>query len=107
MSGGRRCGSAQKRRLKRNLLTLQGGRCFWCGRNIHLDKDNGRFSDWLATLDHLDERDSPNRGRFTNVMQRRRVLACLRCNNDRAAKPLPERLLMADQAAWSLQREHA
>jgi hypothetical protein len=94
--------SIEKRRQRPILLAMQNGECFWCG--IKLNTTNSRRRDY-ATFDHLDERDSPNRGRFTNIPQvRRRVLACAHCNNDRAQRPLSERLMMADQAAWTLMR---
>lgn len=97
--------SHRKRTLRRNLWALQKGLCFWCDRPMSQDR-KARHS---ATLDHLDERDSPHRGSFTNQRNRSRriVLACARCNHDRATHPLEHRLMMADQATWSLTKLEA
>lgn len=102
-----RCSAEERRRLRRTLWPLQGGRCFWCGVTLLLEKLPGKR--WrFATIDHLDEKDSPNRGRFTHLPSskrpRRKVLSCAHCNNDRSRSPLEHRLLMADQATWMLER---
>lgn len=79
--------NARMKRRKEKLLQLQGGRCFWCGRQVTTDfeqKPGARPPENLATIDHLDSRYSPLRGKFNGLRMARTVLACWRCNNDRA-----------------------
>lgn len=90
-----RISNPRKRILRKNLMAIQDGRCFWCHK--HMEKN--------VTLDHLDEKDSPNRGQFCGV--RRVVLACAKCNHSRSRYSLEHRLMMADQAFWMLQRLEA
>lgn len=40
----------------------------------------------MATLDHLDDRFSPQRGTFENKGEERTVLACAECNERRGAE---------------------
>lgn len=96
-----RCGARKRRRLRPILYRRQGGTCFWCGVSLLLvtqPQERWRY----ATIDHIDEKDSPNKGKHSG--KRRKVLACGPCNHDRAHHPLEVRLMMADQAAWSLER---
>ena len=73
----------RKRRQVARLFREQKGLCFWCKKLMILfDKAKIRrhrsLPQNLATIDHLDDRYSPNRGKFAG--QRRRVLACKHCN---------------------------
>lgn len=61
-------------------------------------------ADNRATIDHLFERDNPARANGKGGKERRKVLACFRCNNDRSSLPLEHRLLITDQAMWTLGR---
>lgn len=62
-----------------------GGICHWCGCKTWL-KPAGQptksFAPLMATRDHLDDRFSSERGTFPG--RYRLVLACNRCNNERA-----------------------
>lgn len=73
-------------RQRHRLYVVQEGKCYWCGIvMVLLDPPrHQRYPANLATLDHLDSRWSPLRGKFPG--QPRRVLACLSCNNRRAAE---------------------
>lgn len=98
-----RVSTKRKHILRQNLWVLQGGNCFWC--NVPLSEED--WSDRYRTFAHLDERDSPNKNRFNGKKVRRIVLACWCCNNDRANYSLEHRLMMADQATWSLTKLEA
>jgi hypothetical protein len=77
--------SQEFRAQRLRMCVEQGWKCWWCKRqmlnpetfpHIHpLPPD-------MATTDHLDDRFSPDRGKFPG--QRRRVAACWKCNNDRS-----------------------
>ena len=65
------------------LWNRQDGLCFWCGcKMVRLEPQAKRkqFPDNACTLDHLDDKFDPERGKKTG---RRRVLACRKCNQDR------------------------
>lgn len=64
--------------------------CHWCGvltiiMPQHLKK-HGPVPDNAATIDHLFSRLDPRRFRSHMTMERRHVLACRKCNNQRGAE---------------------
>lgn len=72
-------------RLKCTLYRDQNGLCHWCGCELLLRKGGAKekqMPENLATLDHLDDRFSIDRGSH-GYGTLRKVLACWRCNNDR------------------------
>jgi len=73
----------RRRRKRAHLHRRQGGRCYWCGCLTILIENNdpGNQPDDLATLDHLDDRFSPERGKRSGEW--RIVMACRLCNNER------------------------
>lgn len=77
--------SAKRRRQRAALFALQGGRCFWCGASMTLPAypplRHRRPPANEATIDHLDSRWSPERGRHNG--ESRHVLACWDCNGRR------------------------
>lgn len=84
---------AQERRQKLALFERQNGLCFYCKQHMILSfappthaKENPR----RATLEHLDHRWSPDRGRHSG--EYRRVLACHECNGKRGAEYLAANL---------------
>lgn len=89
--------TSHRRRQRALMWKLQGGRCFWCDRLTVLPPvGEGRrkfIPDNEATIDHLDSRLSPERGRHPGKY--RRVMACLLCNNRR--REWNVRLLPQDQ----------
>ena len=72
------------RRRKRKLYRRQKGRCFWCGCQMRFPPSGHteRPEATMATIEHLDDRFSPLRGKFSNGVERT-VLACLKCNQKR------------------------
>lgn len=67
------------------LWREHNGRCHWCPRVTQLLRRGPREGQPpldMATIDHLDDRFSPERGRHPG--KRRQVLACWECNNRRA-----------------------
>lgn len=87
-------GNENRHRKRVWLWHRQRGACYWCHRSIVIINKYLKYPpDNLATFEHLDSRLSPERGRHPG--ERRVVLACLRCNNERAhaeerALPLAE-----------------
>lgn len=88
-----------KRRQVALLFRRQNGLCHWCKRlMVIFDKAlhgirHTPLPDDLATIDHLDDRFSPERGKRPG--EYRRVLACNACNRKRgqesqAARPIEE-----------------
>ena len=77
-------GQTLKLRSRYRLWRAQNGRCHFCGvQTVFPDKGNGKQTpkpNW-ATLEHLDDRYSPNRGKYPGDY--RRVMACWQCNHDR------------------------
>ena len=73
-------------RLSRQRLRLcfeQLWECWWCGRLVQIVECNdGKLPDDAATIDHLDSRLNPLRGKSRG---RRRVMACHACNHERGA----------------------
>lgn len=67
------------------LFSEQNGRCCWC--NGEMIPTNGKHIKHqpanLATLEHLDDKWSPMRGKWPPGTKRR-ALACRKCNNDRS-----------------------
>lgn len=84
--------SDKRRKQRIGLFLKQKGKCHWCQCEMllaygHLKKQPAN----LATIDHLDDRFSPERGKHYG--EYRRVLACAQCNFDRgkssqAAQPI-------------------
>lgn len=78
---------AHLRRQREVLYQLQGGRCYWCGvfmtLPVYPPEPGRRPPPNEATIDHLDSRYSPERGRHAG--EYRRVAACVDCNGRRAA----------------------
>lgn len=75
--------SALKKRQRASLFAKQKGLCYWCkGRMVMPDPTRIRrhraLPGNLATIDHLDHKFSPERGKHPG--EYRRVLACKRCN---------------------------
>ncbi|HWG06018.1 MAG TPA: hypothetical protein VG271_13475 [Beijerinckiaceae bacterium] len=75
----------RKRRQLVRLFERQNGLCFWCKKPMHL---------WVhvqgetppidsCTIDHLDSRLSPMRGKHPHG-EIRHVASCWKCNNERA-----------------------
>lgn len=66
--------------------------CHWCEIrlvSVRVIGKNKHYPANMATIDHLDPRGSPQRGQYPPG-QRRRVLACLSCNNNRDRKRVAE-----------------
>lgn len=88
-------GTAQLQRQRAALFRRQKGRCHWCGCEMVQVAVPRRASPPrnLCTIDHLDDRFSPDRGK--RFGEYRRVAACWECNNRRgnerqAARPIDE-----------------
>lgn len=75
----------RKRRQLAHLFGQQKGLCFWCKKLMHLGELAQRTSSPhdLCTLDHLDSRLNPMRGKRPPG-EVRHVAACWKCNNERA-----------------------
>lgn len=73
------------RRQREWLYQLQGGRCYWCGVFMTLPayppERHRRPPPNEATIDHLDSKYSPERGRHFG--EYRHVAACWDCNGRR------------------------
>lgn len=77
--------SVQIRKQRERLFVFQRGRCYWCGIQTVLMSGQSRHKQNppnMATIDHLYSRLSPDRGKVRGYVH---VLACLKCNNERAA----------------------
>lgn len=74
----------RKHRQIARLWKEQEGRCKWCGCDMVLPANltTKWFPKNTATLDHLDDRLSGERGKHQG--QIRRVLACKECNETRS-----------------------
>lgn len=75
----------RKWRQKRRLYMEQKGLCHYCRKFMRIMKwltDYGHQPDDLATIEHLDDRFSPDRGKRAG--ERRHVLACRKCNWEKA-----------------------
>jgi len=65
------------------LWRRQGGLCYWCKKPTRLLKTTGGpIPEDAATIDHLDSRLSPERGKHKGEW--RHVMACSKCNHERA-----------------------
>src|SRR5690348_16554359 len=73
-------GAAKKRIRKANLM--KNPFCHWCGKPVRaiVAKSGEPTPHDMATVDHLDSRLSPNRGK---AQGHRTVLACFECNQKR------------------------
>ena len=95
-------GSNRARRRKRYaLFKMQKGLCFWCKQPMRL-LDLGtlrrakKLPHDMCTIDHLEPRWHPERGRYEGAGDFRLVAACLKCNNERDRelhKLIPRELL--------------
>lgn len=91
-------GTARARK-REQLFRQQKGECFWCGGRMTLDRAPvvrllGRRNNLpanFATFEHLRDRFHPGRTEPANG-ERRIVLACWRCNGERARKSEKENL---------------
>jgi len=75
-------GRERIKRQKQRLFIEQDGRCYYCGCEMVMPEGHTKRQPAnLATLEHLDDRFSPLRGKMFG--QRRHVLACVTCNGQR------------------------
>lgn len=92
------------KRQKLRLFARQQGKCHYCKQPMLLSfappthKSTPRN---LATLEHLDHKFSPDRGKHSG--EHRRVLACWGCNNDKGREAL--RTHVAEQRLRSFKRK--
>lgn len=70
MTSIRKLGSVERRKRRLHLLDIQGGKCFWCNKDLTRDG---------ATLDELLPRGRGGTQRWDNI-----VAACKPCNNNRS-----------------------
>jgi len=83
--------SERKDRRRRQIVRLfkqQKGLCHWCKRPMlapgtYVGVKGVRMPDDVCTLDHLDSRLNPLRGKLNGCV--RRVAACAKCNGERAS----------------------
>ena len=75
-------GNRNYRQCKR-LFAQQGGLCHYCKEPMTLERPtrHKKVADNMATIEHLEDRYDPNRGKFAG--QKRHVVACHKCNNGR------------------------
>lgn len=73
-----RGGSKKKRRVLRAVLTLQDGKCWWCGKSIEIGTRNIKM---LATTEHIKPFSDGGKNGIDNC-----VAACLPCNKARGTK---------------------
>lgn len=81
---------AHKRKQLATLFVEQEGLCHWCKEPMWLafvgpPKNEPEFAR-RATIDHLDDRYSPERGKHGGGKERRRVAACHQCNSTRISE---------------------
>jgi len=87
-------GSSRLLRLKRaRLFARQGGLCYWCKQQMVLLNFAGQGKvkhrpPNMCTLDHLEPRWHPLRGKFPG--HRRIVAACDKCNGERDRQQLAQ-----------------
>lgn len=79
-------------RQRKALYDLQGGRCYYCEIRMYLPHD-GKFKPGCrrldaCTLEHLDDKYSPERGKHRGEF--RRVAACAHCNERRSTERTAE-----------------
>ena len=77
--------TASKRRQLARLFKIQNGLCFWCRKPMTLERPqrHQKPNPRMATIEHLDDRFAPWRGKFSGEL--RRVVACYECNNHRGS----------------------
>lgn len=81
------------------LFHKQEGKCYWCELPMLLIKPPAKMEKPIrnmCTLDHLDDRFSPERGKHGGEL--RTVAACWQCNwnrNKQREKELPREILQA------------
>ena len=85
------------RRKRERLYREQRGKCYWCGVMMRIGekwRPSGRAepTPTYATIEHLDSRLSGERGGHSG--EKRLVLACLKCNHNRASREVEESLLV-------------
>ena len=69
------------------LYQKQGGKCYYCKKQMVKrwpHRPGETIPDNLATLEHLDSRLNPMRGRFVNEL--RHAVVCKSCNEAKAAE---------------------
>lgn len=84
---------AERGRIKqlRERLWRKDPRCHWCGVETILPIGDPRsFQSHTATIDHLRSKFDGDRTVPNMEYERRRVLACLKCNGERSAKEQSE-----------------
>jgi len=74
---------SSKKERRARLWTKQNGTCHWCGVPMVMPTGDNQNEPLLATIDHLDDRYSGRRRQHNDGVARK-VLACLRCNRERA-----------------------
>ena len=74
-------------RQRKLLFHMQGGKCHWCKQQMvfYIPKNGEKPLANMVTIDHLDDRLNPHRGK-TGGSVRRRVGACWQCNVDRGSQ---------------------
>lgn len=80
-------GGEYRRRKRAHLHRVQNGLCYWCEQPTRLvyRVPPGEQPDDVATLEHLDDKLEPMRGKRAHEGPRI-VMACHGCNNRRAKK---------------------
>lgn len=75
---------ARKTAKRKWDLWKKNPRCHWCGKiTWPRGRRDGKNEDDVATVDHLDNSLSPERGKHAG--EERTVLACYACNQKRGA----------------------
>lgn len=77
----------QRIKMRRDkLYAIQEGKCYWCHRFMipTWQHSGGKQPNALCTIDHLDEKFTPYRGKYKNIS--RTVAACFECNQKRAIR---------------------
>jgi hypothetical protein len=81
-------GNKRLRRQLEKLFEQQKGLCHWCKKPMRLRAEGSKKGipdpPDIATTEHLDDKNSPLRGKFQG--QIRHVAACRKCNNERGVK---------------------
>lgn len=74
---------------RRWLFERDGGKCFWCRRDVRLEwpgwRNGGATPDDGATLDHVKPRSMGGKYLPENI-----VLACYRCNAEKKDRWIPK-----------------
>lgn len=78
-------GLSKKQRKRLRMFLRQGGKCHWCGGRMFFSLgQGGSFHDDEATIEHLDHRYSPERGKHPG--EYRLAATHNRCNRDFAKR---------------------